>query len=275
VDKPAGPTSHDVVAAARRAFRVRRVGHAGTLDPFASGLLPLLVGRTTRLMPYLVGLPKSYEGTIHLGVRTDTDDVQGRVLDTDESWRAVDDVRLAHAAAALTGTMAQVPPAYSAKKLDGVPAYRRARRGEALALAPREVEIRRLVITARDGPLARFEAEVGSGTYLRAVARDLGAALGCGAHLQALRRTRVGPFDVRDAVTPGQFPCPLLPPLAALPHLAHRSLTDTEYDDVRRGRAIAAPDQDADPVALLHGAALVAVAAREGDGLQPRVVLEG
>jgi tRNA pseudouridine55 synthase len=275
VDKPAGPTSHDVVAAARRAFHASRVGHGGTLDPFASGLLLLFLGRCTRLVPYLVGLPKHYEGTIRLGVRTDTDDLDGRVVSADDGWRDVDDARLTEAAAALTGTIAQVPPVYSAKKLGGVPAHRRVRRGEAVALAPREVDVRRFEISGRDGPLARFEAEVGSGTYVRALARDLGAALGCGAHLQALRRTRVGPFDVRDAVAPARFPCPLSPPAAAVPHLPRRSLDDAEYDAVRQGRAIPARAEDPGPVALFHATLLVAVAAREGDHVHPRTVLAG
>lgn len=275
MDKPAGPTSHDVVAAARRAFGVRRVGHCGTLDPFASGLLPLLLGRATRLMPFLVGLDKSYDGAIRLGIRTDTDDPQGRVLATDDGWRAVDDARLDRAAAALTGTLAQVPPAYSAKKRDGVAAYRRSRRGEPVTLEPREVDVERFAITGRDGPLVRFEADVGSGTYVRALARDLGAALGCGAHLETLRRTRVGPFDLRDAVAPDRFPCPVRPPAAAVPHLSSRSLAGPEYQDVRRGRPIAARDEGAEPVALLVDGGLVAVALREGDALRPRVVLEG
>jgi tRNA pseudouridine55 synthase len=275
VDKPVGPTSHDVVAAARRAFHTGRVGHGGTLDPFASGLLLLFLGRSTRLMPYLVGLPKHYEGTIHLGVCTDTDDPQGRVVSEDQGWRDVDDARLAEAAAALTGTVSQVPPVYSAKKVGGVPAHRRVRRGEAVTLEPSEVEILRFEISGRAGPLARFAAEVGSGTYLRALARDLGAALGCGAHLEALRRTRVGPFDVRDAVAPTQFPCAVAPLAAAVPHLPHRSLDDAEYDAVRRGRSITARAEDPGPVALFHAGLLVAVAAREGDVLQPRTVLAG
>jgi tRNA pseudouridine55 synthase len=275
VDKPEGPTSHDVVAVARRTYRVRRVGHAGTLDPFASGLLPLLLGRGTRLMPYLVGLPKTYEGSIRLGIRTDSDDVTGQVLKTDDSWREVDDARLAGAAAALTGSIAQVPPAYSAKKVGGVPAHRRVRRGEAVTLEARVVDVRRFTVRARDGADFRFEADVGSGTYVRALARDLGEALGCGAHLRALRRTRVGPFRLADAVPFDRLPPTPAPLTAAVPHLPRRALDDAEYAAVRQGRQIGASGEGPDPVALMHGSDLVAVAERQGNVLQPRVVLEG
>jgi tRNA pseudouridine55 synthase len=273
VDKPEGPTSHDIVAAARRAFKTRRVGHAGTLDPFASGLLPLLLGRATRLMPYLVGLPKRYHGTLRLGVRTDTHDHLGTVTATDDRWREVDDERLARAVAALTGTLAQVPPAYSAKKLGGVPAHRRARRGEPVELAPREVEVLRLAVTSRDGADVGFYADVGSGTYIRALARDLGEALGCGAHLVALRRLRVGPFDVEQAVPPDAFPCRLSDLGAAVPHLPRRSLDDVERQAVRTGRAVAARWEGPGPVALFHGDGLVAIARREGDFVYPHAVL--
>jgi tRNA pseudouridine55 synthase len=275
VDKPEGPTSHDVVAAARRAYRVRRLGHAGTLDPFASGLLPLLLGRGTRLMPYLVGLPKTYEGTIRLGIRTDSDDRTGRVTAADESWRDVDADRLSRAVEALTGPIEQVPPRYSAKKIGGEPAYRRVRRGEAVALEARVVEVRRFAIHSRDGADVRFEADVGSGTYLRALARDLGESLGCGAHLQALRRTRVGPFWVTDAVPLDRLPAAPAPLSAAVPHLPRRALDDADHLAVRRGRQIAAHGEGLEPVALFHGPALVAVAVRDGDLLRPRVVLEG
>jgi tRNA pseudouridine55 synthase len=275
VDKPEGPTSHDVVAAARRAYRVRRVGHAGTLDPFASGLLPLLLGRATRLMPYLVGLPKTYQGTIRLGVRTDSDDLTGQVLHRDDAWREVDDARLAGAAAALTGSIEQVPPVFSAKKIGGVPAHRRVRRGEAVALEARVVDVRRFAVGAREGADFRFEADVGSGTYLRALARDLGESLGCGAHLRALRRTRVGPFSVADAVPLDRLPPAPAPPSAAVPHLPRRALDDAEYSAVRQGRRIAAGGEGPDPVALTYRSELVAVAQRQGDELQPRVVLEG
>jgi tRNA pseudouridine55 synthase len=273
VDKPEGPTSHDIVVAARRAFGTRRVGHAGTLDPFASGLLPLLLGRATRLMPYLVGLPKRYEGTIRLGVRTSTDDRQGDVIGTDEAWQDVADGRLAQAALELTGSIDQVPPAYSAKKLGGVPAHRRLRRGEAVTLEPHPVEVMRFAITGRRGPDATFEAEVGSGTYVRALARDLGAALGCGAHLIALRRTRVGPFDVVQAVAPAALPCPLAPAGAAVPHLERRDLDDAERAAIRNGRPVEARLEGTGPVALFHAGELVAIAVRAGDRLHPRAVL--
>jgi tRNA pseudouridine55 synthase len=224
-------------------------------------------------MPYLVGLPKRYEGVLRLGVRTDTDDRQGRVIATDEAWRMVDEDRLAQAVAALTGTLRQVPPAYSAKKVGGEPAHRRVRRGEAVALDPQEVEVGHFAIVARDGPDARFEVEVGSGTYVRALARDLGAALGCGAHLTALRRTRVGPFDVGQARTPDAFPCPLWPAGAAVPHLARRTLDHAEFGAVRQGRSVPAHGEAPGPVALFHAGQLVAIALRQGDALYPKAVL--
>ncbi len=276
MDKPPGPTSHDVVAAARRGLRTRRVGHAGTLDPFASGLLPLLVGRGTRLMPYVVGFPKRYTGVLRLGIVTDTDDATGTVVAEHVGGRTVTDTALAIAMTALTGTIQQRPPTYSAKKVGGTPAHRRVRRGEAVTLAPRPVQVRRFTVTARAGADVTFAADVGSGTYVRALARDLGQALGCGAHLRELRRTGVGPWQVDeaaslDAVARGEVaPAPLL---AAVPHLPRREVTGMEADAVRHGRPVPSDAAHDGPVAVVQDGELLAIAVRRGDTLRPRTVL--
>ncbi|MDH4044675.1 MAG: tRNA pseudouridine(55) synthase TruB [Gemmatimonadota bacterium] len=277
VDKPAGPTSHDVVALVRRATGIRRVGHAGTLDPFASGVLPVLIGRATRLVRFLVGLAKQYAGTVRLGITTDTDDRTGAVLRVDEGWRTVSESALEAAMTSLTGSQAQVPPVYSAKKVAGVPAHRRVRRGQSVTLAPRPVSVAMFRCTGRDGPDVHFTAAVSSGTYVRALARDLGERLGCGAHLLELRRTAVGPWDETDAIALDRLIPPFTahPPLTAVQHLPHRPLDPTEVDAVRHGRPVQAGDAPAGPTALLDGGALLAVAERRADLLVPCVVLDG
>lgn len=203
VDKPQGVTSHDVVARARRLLGTRKVGHAGTLDPMATGLLLLGVDSATRLLTYLVGLDKEYTATIRLGVATDTDDAEGAIVRSVDA-AAVTDADIAAGIAALTGSIEQVPSSFSAIKVDGRRAYDRARAGEHVELAARPVTIHafELVATRRDGSVVDLDVRVAcsSGTYIRALARDLGAALGVGGHLTALRRTRVGPFSVTDAV---------------------------------------------------------------------------
>lgn len=260
----------------RRAYALRRVGHAGTLDPFASGLLLVLLGRATRLAQYLVGLPKTYEGRIRLGVVTDTDDRTGTVVRTSEEWRSLGDARLADAMAAFLGVQLQRPPAYSAKKTSGQRAHRLARKGAAVELAPASVEVRRFDLRSREGASATFVAEVGSGTYLRALARDLGERLGCGAHLEELRRTRVGAFAVEAAVpwdgVTGDAGA-VRSPLEAVGHLPQRTLLPAERDLVRHGRALDVAGRTDSPVALVADGMLVAVAHREGEWLKPRVVL--
>jgi len=276
VDKPAGPTSHDVVAAVRRRWRTRRVGHAGTLDPFATGLLLVLVGRATRLAPYLVGLSKRYTGTIRLGARTDTDDATGQTVEEHPTAR-VTDAAIHAGMEALTGAIAQVPPAYSAKKLGGEPAHRRVRRGEAVTLAAQPVTVHRFAMTGRDGNDVMFDAEVGSGTYIRALARDLGHALGCGAHLTALRRTAVGPWRIEEAVplvAVEDGSAELLAPAAALPHLPRHAVRPEERELIRNGRAIPDGAAEGEAVALLADGVLVAVAEATDGRLQPRVVLD-
>jgi tRNA pseudouridine55 synthase len=190
-----------VVAIVRRALGTRRVGHAGTLDPFATGLLVVLAGAGTRLARYLVGLPKAYEGTLRLGVATATDDATGAVLAASDAWQALGDQEVATAMAALSGERDQVPPRFSAKRTGGERAHRLARRGVPVTLAPQRVSVRRFALEGRTGPDVRFRAEVGSGTYVRSLAHELGDALGCGAHLTELRRLTVGDFAVADAVS--------------------------------------------------------------------------
>jgi len=201
VDKPEGWSSFDVVRWVRKALRGARVGHAGTLDPFATGLLILLVGRATRLMQYLDDYRKSYQGIMHLGIRTNTCDGTGEVLDEVpmERVEALTEEELIAQMGRWIGEIEQIPPEYSAVKIKGEPAYRLARRGETPELDARDVTIWSLDLERWEPPQLRFSADVGTGTYLRALARDIGDALGVGAHLSRLRRTHIGPFDVEDA----------------------------------------------------------------------------
>jgi tRNA pseudouridine55 synthase len=274
VDKPAGMTSHDVVLAARRAFGESRIGHAGTLDPFATGLLVLLLGRATRLLPHLDGVPKEYEATIVLGAETDTDDHEGTTLrvaqpPADEAIRA--------AISQLTGTLAQVPPAFSAKRVGGRRAYEAARAGIAMELEPSRVEVYEWRDVSRDGSTLRATIACGGGTYIRALARDLGKLTGSAAHLGALRRVRSGPFHVGDAVTVDALragEASLRPALDALPTIPHVSLTGEDAERVLRGIGVARA-VDAPSAALVdaRSGALVAYAEGVGEIWQPRVVM--
>jgi tRNA pseudouridine55 synthase len=204
VDKAPDRTSHDVVARVRWLLGTKKVGHAGTLDPMATGLLVLGIGQGTRLLTHLVGLDKVYTARIRLGQGTTTDDREGEPVGEVVDATGLDDPAIASAIAALTGDISQVPSTVSAIKVDGKRAYARARAGEDVELAARPVHVDRFDLhTRRDrAPFVDLDVEVacGSGTYVRALARDLGAALGVGGHLTALRRTHVGPFDVTDAV---------------------------------------------------------------------------
>lgn len=204
VDKPAGWTSHDVVARIRKLTATKRVGHAGTLDPMATGVLVVGVGKATRLLGYLALTEKEYSGTIRLGQTTDTDDADGSVIGCVPAGKITDD-ELLHAALALTGEISQVPPGVSAIKIGGRRSYRLARAGQVPELKPRAVTVTRFDVTAvrRGDDLLDVDVAVtcSSGTYIRALARDLGAALGVGGHLTALRRTRVGPYLASQART--------------------------------------------------------------------------
>lgn len=200
VCKPAGFSSHDVVAVARRTLRTRRVGHAGTLDPLAEGVLPVCVGRYTRLVDYVSNGDKGYYAEVELGVRTTTDDAEGEVVER-LPVPPLDEAGLERALAAFRGTIQQVPPIYSAIKVAGQRAYALARRGDAPELAAREVTIRRLDVARWESPLLTLLVDCSKGTYIRSLARDLGEALGCGAHLKRLIRLWVGPFALADAVS--------------------------------------------------------------------------
>ncbi|MFN8508066.1 MAG: tRNA pseudouridine(55) synthase TruB [Dehalococcoidia bacterium] len=204
IDKPAGWTSHDVVAKARRLTRQRRIGHTGTLDPMATGLLVLCLGRATRLVEYLTAHDKRYEGEIVLGVSTDTDDAEGTTT-ARAPVPPIDGATIEMLEARFTGALLQRPPAYSAVKVEGKRAYAVARGGGELELAARPVTVHSLALTDLGGGRLAIRVHCGPGTYIRSLARDIGAALGCGAHLAALRRTSSGAFDVADAFTLGEL----------------------------------------------------------------------
>jgi len=201
IDKPTGPTSHDIVQRVRRASGLRRIGHAGTLDPAARGLLPLVLGRATRLVRFLPASPKSYRGTLRLGRVTATDDETGELV-AEHAGPLPPAARVTEAARAFVGRQAQVPPAYSARHVAGQRLYRLARRGVATEVPPSEIEVMRFDLRATTDPaIYEFTADVSSGTYIRALARDLGRNLGCGGTLASLVRTRIGPLEIGEART--------------------------------------------------------------------------
>jgi tRNA pseudouridine55 synthase len=200
VDKPRGPTSHDVVDRVRRALRTRRVGHTGTLDPFATGVLPVCVGRATRLARYLSGGDKEYVASVRLGFATTTDDLSGEPLGPPVAVEIGRDA-LESALDGLVGSFDQVPPAFSAKHVGGRRLYELARRGEAVPRAAAPVTVHAVRLLAREGDRVELAVRCSTGTYVRALARDLGERLGTGAHLTALRRTRSGAFDLSQAVS--------------------------------------------------------------------------
>jgi tRNA pseudouridine55 synthase len=200
IDKPAGLTSHDVVNRARRILHERSIGHLGTLDPMATGVLPLVTGNLTRLAQFYTASEKTYEGTIRFGFATDTYDAEGEPTTALQqvSLRAEEVEALA---ARFRGVIEQTPPPFSAKKIKGVPAYKLARQQKEVVLKPVQVEIKEFEILAVDADSARFRARVASGTYMRSVAHDMGRELACGAHLESLRRTAVAEFTLQDAHT--------------------------------------------------------------------------
>jgi tRNA pseudouridine55 synthase len=253
IDKPAGITSFDVVRAIRRASGVRRVGHGGTLDPLATGVLPVAVGDATRLIEALAGARKGYVAEITLGVETDTDDADGEVTARAraEAVTALTAERIADALSAFVGEHEQLPPVYSAIKRGGQPAYRAARRGEAVELTPRAVVAHALRLLAYQRDTCRVEIDCGKGYYVRALARDLGRVLGVGAHVSALRRTRVGPFAVERA-TPLVEATARLEARDGLETLLHAPdvvldtwpailLASDDVGSIRQGRAVSLP----------------------------------
>ena len=274
VDKPAGVTSHDVVLAARRAFGESRIGHAGTLDPFATGLLVLLLGRATRLLPHLDGVPKEYEASIALGTETETDDLEGAVV---RSLPPPSDGAIAEAIPLLTGVLDQVPPAYSAKRVEGRRAYEAARAGDHLVLAASRVEVFAWRGLVRDGKQLRVTIACGGGTYIRALARDLGRLTGSAAHLAQLRRVRSGPFHVTAAVSLDDLRAGravLRPALDALPTIPHINLLPEDAERVLRGMTVPRAAESASAALVdARSGALVAFAEASGDAWQPRVVM--
>ena len=199
VDKPAGPTSHDVVSVARRVLGTPRVGHTGTLDPLATGVLPLVVGRATRLAQFMMGAEKEYVATVIFGRSTDTYDAEGATVDECGGYPTLDALRAA--VMGLVGPMLQTPPVYSAKKIGGQPSYRLARQAKAVTPAAVAVTLHEATVESVEGPAARVRLRVSSGFYVRSLAHDLGRQLGMGAYLGALRRLRSGPFDEAAAIS--------------------------------------------------------------------------
>lgn len=287
VDKPAGVSSHDIVNAARRAVGEKRIGHAGTLDPFATGLLVLLVGRATRLLPHIPDEPKVYEARVKFGAETDTEDLQGAVT---REAPLPERTALLGALSQFCGPILQVPPAYSAKRVDGKRAYERARAGEEVMLKPVAIVIHRIEVTdlAVDNSHRVREATMrvvcGGGTYVRSLARDWARAAGSGAHLIALRRLATGPFHVERANSLEDLRekrANLQPALAALPGFPVQQLSDDELAKIVRGIDVPATVAGSWG-ALVRGDrdTLVALCERRGDASaaggerwQPRVVM--
>jgi tRNA pseudouridine55 synthase len=270
VDKPAGITSHDVVDRVRKALATKKVGHAGTLDPAATGLLLMGVGRGTRLLRFLAELPKVYEGTGLLGVETDTLDAAGSVVR--ESPVNGDESALRAAMARFVGDIEQVPPAYSAVKIKGERAYRAARRGERVEMAPRRVHVFAFDLRRFEPPRFEFEVRCSAGTYVRSLVADVGRELGSGAHLERLRRTAIGPFLVGAARAPDD-PGPLLPLDRAVEHLSAVTLHDEEAKVAVHGCCLG-PAGIAGPYrALAPDGRLIGIYRDEGTKAVPEVIL--
>ncbi|HJU57404.1 MAG TPA: tRNA pseudouridine(55) synthase TruB [Actinomycetota bacterium] len=269
VDKPSGVTSHGVVDAERRALGVRRIGHAGTLDPMATGLLILGVGRATRLLRYFGMLPKTYEGTVRLGEETDTHDADGAVVRTSPVVASRDDV--ARAAVALVGESMQTPPAYSAVKVRGRKLYEEARAGRPTEAPPRRIRVDAFHLTEFDGRDVGFRVTCSGGTYVRVLAADLGRSLGCGGHLVALRRTGIGPFDVQDASPPGEGA--LLPVERAVAHLPKVELDTEEARAAVHGRILAPSGVEGPHAVFDPEGRLIGVYRDEGSRARPEVIL--
>jgi len=286
IDKPAGLTSHDVVNRVRRVLGTRAVGHVGTLDPMATGILPLVIGNLTRLAQFYTSAEKSYEGVIRFGFATDTYDREGKPtglqqpvtfsLDTLREW-----------AARFCGVIEQVPPPFSAKKVEGVPAYKLARKQKPFTLRRVQVEVREFEILDLEHERARFRARVGSGTYMRSVAHDLGQQAGCGAHLESLRRTTVGEFNLAQAHTLEEFEAAArcgraremcVPPRDILPALPFVTANEESLVRIRSGRSVNLAELSrAKQVKVFDGEReLVAIATRvAGTLFHPKIVLAG
>jgi len=293
LDKPVGMTSTHAVSVVKRQFQAKRAGHAGTLDPLASGLLPIALGEATKTVPFVMDGRKTYRFTVRWGEERDTDDAEGRVTATSDERPTDDAVRAL--LLRFTGTIEQVPPRFSAVKIEGERAYDLARDGEVVELKPRSVEIHRLeLVESPDADHAVLAAECGKGTYVRALARDLGRLLGCFGHVSALRRTAVGPFTGDMAVTletlqslrppsgegpipaegPVAAPVPLLPVEAGLAALPALRVSAADAGRLARGQAVLLRGRDAPVmegwVAVSAHGALLALAQVEKGELRPR-----
>lgn len=275
-------TSHDVVQRVRRVMGTRAAGHTGTLDPFATGLLIVLVGRATRLARFVEGRPKTYVATAQLGIRTDTDDLTGRSVETRDIAGLADEARVRETVAGFAGTQLQRPPEYSAKQVAGERSYHKARRGEPVQLPEVSVTVHAIEALEYEPPLVTFRAVVSAGTYIRALARDLGERLGVGAHLTSLRREAIGSLRVEDATALDRLtPDALVPPQAVLESIPIVELDPENRVAVTHGQAVAdagAVGQreggEEAVVALVSAGELVAIARGDGGWLRPTVVLQ-
>jgi tRNA pseudouridine55 synthase len=292
IDKPAGITSHDVVARVRRILGTRKVGHTGTLDPFATGVLPVAVNDGTKAIPFLDEGIKCYEAVMQLGVSTDTLDMTGSVLQ-EQDWQAVSRDGVEAVLEEYTGHLTQIPPMYSAIKRDGQPLYKLARQGQTVERTPREVQIHSLELLSFAPPFIGFRVACSRGTYVRTLADDMGIRLGCGAALKELRRTASGPFIIssavsleglEQAVSDGSVAGLALSPCAALAHLPEFTLNDAGMALVRHGRSPGWQDlntadlsgcSDGGLVRLTRSRELIAVAGYYScDGAEPRIILK-
>ena len=284
VDKAAGLTSHDVVSRARRILGERSIGHLGTLDPSATGVLPLVVGNLTRLAQFYLTSEKAYEGVIHFGFATDTYDAEGEPAGEARAV-ALSLEQARELAAGFVGAQEQTPPPFSAKKIHGVPAYKLARRHKEVVLKPVKVEIKEFEILSVSGDCASFRARVATGTYMRSVAHDMGQKLGCGAHLQSLRRTATAEFElgeahsleeVENASRGGTVEELFVHPRKLLPRFPSVTANDEAAALIRHGRAVNLPEFSRAPlVKVFQGQReLIAIAARvAGTLFHPRIVL--
>lgn len=260
LDKPIGMTSTQAVGAVRRLFEAQKAGHAGTLDPLATGILPIALGEATKTVPFAVDGEKAYRFTVRFGIETDTDDAEGQVVRTSDRLPTLEDIE--NVLAEFTGEISQVPPAFSAIKVDGNRAYDLARSGETVVLEPRWIVIEDLrLVDMPDASTAVLEAECGKGTYVRALARDLGRTLGSAGHVIALRRTRVGSFDesvsvqlstLQEAAEAGEIDRYLRPVEAALDDLPGLGVGPGDAASLSRGQAVLVRGRDAP---ILNGAA--------------------
>lgn len=276
VDKPAGWTSHDVVAKLRGILKERRIGHAGTLDPMATGLLVIAVGPCTRLLQYATATTKTYTGTVRLGSSTDSLDADGDVIAT-MPVPILSEAQVNAAAATLTGHQMQIPPMVSAIKVEGQKLYELAREGKEIERAPRPVVIHAFSLTPASDTDWNFVAEVSAGTYIRVLASDLAVTLGTVGHLVALRRVASGQARVEGALTLERIAeegsAALAPPLTLVDHLPRREVTDDEQVALRQGKRIDANVGAHEIAVATHAGEVVAMLTRRGHQWQPSVVL--